>query len=281
MYRPAVSLHHGIKMMPKTGSPRPTHFLSIPILTPSSIPALRSSLQAFKADCPSSIIFNAPYDAILSQASAQLPPDDSSRTDLDRAIRPLGTLHVTLGAMRLETEERLKKAVSLLESLDLQSLLTATAAGSLNPNAASADMRITLKGLFSMHKSTKTNILYVSTSDSDTNSDMTTTDTGRFEHFCQSLHRIFQDEGLILPSKRPLILHVTVFNTVYLRPKSPIPSTWKHNCTVNATEMLRKWDSTVWGEVDIEAVQICQMGATKVDGELGEAYSVVAERKIR
>ncbi|PGH27284.1 hypothetical protein AJ80_00994 [Polytolypa hystricis UAMH7299] len=100
----------------KDKKPRLTHFLCLPLINQTSIPQLVSSLAGFKASMPL-IPPNVPAHVA---AAAQLP--DVPLVP-DGAFRPLGTLHLTLGVMRLPTRERLDEALNFLQSLDLESML--------------------------------------------------------------------------------------------------------------------------------------------------------------
>ncbi|KAI9367794.1 AKAP7 2'5' RNA ligase-like domain-containing protein [Aspergillus egyptiacus] len=92
-----------------------THFLCLPLVNEVSLPQLESSLAAFKASIPS--FSHAKQNQDESQAQPQQPliPDD--------AIRPLGTLHLTLGVMSLPTAERLEEALLFFHSLDLVAMM--------------------------------------------------------------------------------------------------------------------------------------------------------------
>lgn len=67
-------------------SKRPTHFLCLPLITPSSRPHLSASIAAFNTD-------------------ATTHPSHGGLGFPQSALRPLGTLHLTLGVMSL-TEDR-------------------------------------------------------------------------------------------------------------------------------------------------------------------------------
>ncbi|KAJ5054158.1 uncharacterized protein L3040_000440 [Drepanopeziza brunnea f. sp. 'multigermtubi'] len=93
-------------MPPKPPSARLTHFLCIPLVTAASKPQLQSALSAF-----------------TSKASS---PNDPLARIPEKAIRPLGTLHLTLGVMSLLTPERIEAALAVLRTLNLQEILAAT-----------------------------------------------------------------------------------------------------------------------------------------------------------
>ncbi|KAK1138588.1 hypothetical protein N8T08_002382 [Aspergillus melleus] len=98
----------------KEKRPQLTHFLCLPLVNSTSLPQLESSLAAFKADIPPA---TTPHHA---QPQAQ---DPTQPLIPDAAIRPVGTLHLTLGVMSLPSKERLDAAIHLLQSLDLVALV--------------------------------------------------------------------------------------------------------------------------------------------------------------
>jgi activating signal cointegrator complex subunit 1 len=121
--------------------------------------------------------------------------------------------------MSLLTEERVQGAISLLKSLGLRDLLSSSApAGresiqanvNLDKNGKEKEresgLQITLKGLESMHALTKTSVLYTSPLD----------ENGYLRSFCQKLKDAFSEAGFLVEDKRPLLLHATLVNTVYV-----------------------------------------------------------------
>ena len=91
-----------------------THFLCLPLVNSTSLPQLESSIATFRAECPPVPV------ADLQDASKQ----DASRAIIpEGALRPLGTLHLTLGVMSLSTKERLEDALRFFQSLDLAGLM--------------------------------------------------------------------------------------------------------------------------------------------------------------
>lgn len=97
---------------PKPKSPPLTHFLCLPLVNSVSLPQLESSLASFKASIPPA--FPSKSEQREQQQGALIP---------DAAIRPVGTLHLTLGVMSLPTPERLEEAMRFFHSLDLAALL--------------------------------------------------------------------------------------------------------------------------------------------------------------
>lgn len=148
-----------------------------------------------------------------------------------KAIRPVGTLHCTLGVMSLD-KDKFARVADLLASLDLLAMLRDAARQAQQNVQATATsdsgkdhdtvppLHVELKGLVSMHPPKSTSILYCSPSDP----------TGRLYHFCQALREVFLKNGFLEEAARPLILHATIVNTVYAkgrkrngRPAAPKP----------------------------------------------------------
>lgn len=80
---------------------------------------------------------------------------------------------------------------------------------------------------------------------------------------CQSLRELFLHANLLVPESRPLLLHATVFNTLYCAKK---PEKGKK---INAKALMEKWEQGSWvGDMKVGRVAIWEMGA-KVDVEDG------------
>jgi activating signal cointegrator complex subunit 1 len=238
--------------------PAPTHFLCIPLITGLSRRQLSASLGSFKADVTSPESFAVP----------------------EQAIRPLGTLHLTLGVMSFPNGEGLDKAVALLRAIVPRQVFAR--ANSSAPGAAEACAQhasatlehgaapwplvsLTLKGLHSTHTPSQASALYAAPEDHD----------GSFFRFCEELRRTFQEAGLMADENRPLLLHATVINTIYMKGKSR--SRPRDRLTLDARGMMDRYDDYVWmADVPLEKIAICRMGAKKLsDGD--EAYEVEAE----
>ncbi|KAI0882518.1 kinase A anchor protein [Annulohypoxylon maeteangense] len=231
--------------------PSPTHFLCIPLVTRASRHQLSASLSAFSAD-------------VTSPDSFAIP---------EQAVRPLGTLHLTIGVMSFPKDEGLEKAVALLKTLVPRSILTsikvaeATSAGMTKEPSGSPPplLSLTLRGLHSMQPSaSKTSVLYASPSDTE----------GTLQRFCEDLRSTFQEAGLMAVENRPLLLHATILNTVYVKGRK---KGRKEKLLIDACGILDRYDDFVWMEdVPVEKIAICRMGAKKQeDGD--EAYEIEAE----
>jgi len=93
------------------------------------------------------------------------------------------------------------------------------------------------------------------------------------------------DAGLLIPDDRPLKLHATVVNTIYVKgrrsrggkggKKSSAP------LRIDATALLERYRDYVWAEdIVLDRIAICEMGAKKILDDrgdvVGEEYREVA-----
>jgi len=248
-------------MPPRKAMPRPklTHFLCIPLITATSRPQLQTALQRFRQD-------------VINDKTPENPDGIP-----EKALRPLGSLHLTLGVMSLLTQERVDTALSLLRSLNTQELLgppTASAAKSHNSGSTTemkegspvdeeTPLSVTLQGLSSMHDPSKTSIMYVSPVDPN----------GRLLAFCNRLKEVFSSANLLVPDDRQLLLHATIVNTIYVPGIHRKCSGSGHGksrtkLTLDAREIMERFESVEWmKDVKIEKIAICRMGAKKVVDE--------------
>lgn len=111
--------------LPKQQSrhPRPekrpplTHFLCLPLVNSTSISQLESSILAFKEAHPT------PFVADSTQGRGRAGDNVPKPLVPEGSIRPLGTLHLTIGVMSLPSKERFDEAVAFFQSLDLTNLM--------------------------------------------------------------------------------------------------------------------------------------------------------------
>ncbi|OCK74452.1 hypothetical protein K432DRAFT_386798 [Lepidopterella palustris CBS 459.81] len=97
-----------------------THFLCLPLVTESSRPQLESSLKQFKDDV-------AREGGVKVAARGKVEP-----ASLDgRAVRPVGTIHLTIGVMACQDAQMLRRAEKVLEELDLGKILTEVEKGEM------------------------------------------------------------------------------------------------------------------------------------------------------
>jgi activating signal cointegrator complex subunit 1 len=283
-------------MPPK--KPIPTHFLCIPLVTAHSRPQLAASLSAFRSDVASPV----PLGFGLA----------------DDAIRPLGTLHLTLGIFSFprggdpDGEAQLARAREVLAGLKLREIWKAVRGETPRMPGSGADTttnskeeregtergeqeeeerpKITLRGLASMQAPTQAAVLYAPPVDQ----------LGLLQAFCERVRDVFQEAELMVDEGRPLLLHATVVNTVYVKNKREWNSGKAGNnssssskkgkggrggnkwdrLVFDATGIIDRYEDQVWmQDVPVEKVAICRMGAKKVviDGQEDEAYEVEAE----
>ncbi|KAM3418861.1 hypothetical protein BST61_g4824 [Cercospora zeina] len=262
-----------------------THFLCMPLVTSDSRPQLDQALQAFREDVSLTSADSTP-------ASEQQQDDMPSPIIHPKAIRPTGSLHLTLGVMSLPPEQ-LARAIECLNKLDLPSLLTSVA------SATTQGIKIALQGLQSMHAPEKTSILYAEPVDS----------TNRLYPLCLALQQAFKEEGLLVEDGRSLKLHATVVNTIYAKARRkrtqrtvsitsdgrvlsaspgelPESRSEGHGPTANAPlridsrTILARYKDHVWGSFELDRIAICEMGTKKItaaDGTIiDERYAKVA-----
>lgn len=245
--------------------PRLTHFLCLPLVTPASRPQLQANLQAFRNE--------------VTQPTARNPSGIP-----DRAVRPAGTLHLTLGVMSLLTPARVEAALTLLRSMDLRGSLLASRSrdagdgdkndkhdgdGDETESSRPAPLTITLRGLKTAHDPGKATGLYAPPVDDD----------GSLYAFCLGLRKAFQDAEIVVPDTRPLLLHATVLNTVYVEGRARDNRRGRApRLTVDASDILRQYETFEWmTDIRIEKVAICRMGAKPVRGGQDEEYVIEGE----
>ncbi|RDW62777.1 hypothetical protein BP5796_11079 [Coleophoma crateriformis] len=277
--------------MPPKATSRPplTHFLCLPLVTRDSKPQLQKSLEGFASE-------------ITQKADPATAPVGARIGVPGKAVRPVGTLHLTLGVMRLTTQTRVDEALTLLQSINVHELLgnfrlggkggDGAQKGDPNPAVSTEDagvqhqgpkhdsaaaeprkpttvhpLQISLRGLTPMHSPASTSILYTSP----------VCRTHDLPSLCQSLVSLFRAAGFMLPDARPLLLHATILNTIYV-PKvgqaSGRAGHGKHKAklTIDATDVLERFAEHVWMEdCVLQKVAICRMGA-KVMEDGGEEY---------
>lgn len=297
----------GHRKPPAEKKPPLTHFLCIPLVTPASRPHLEQSLQAFR----SQVCRTANDVGYGTTAVQQSTPEDTLRIVPPKAIRPVGALHLTLGVMSLSAPQ-LREAIESLENLDLRSMLREAASSPNDPepsqdekpagqsnSQAVAPIKVSLKGLTSMHAKHSTSILYMDPQDP----------SNRLYSFCLALEKKFSDAGFLLDQNRDLKLHATVVNMTYAkeRKRRPPPRAQAAGASINnpaandsqddgseghgpnaktpfkidATRILDKFEEFAWAEdVVLDRLAICEMGAKKRfddDGRLvDESYTEVA-----
>ncbi|KAF2090267.1 hypothetical protein K490DRAFT_35063 [Saccharata proteae CBS 121410] len=188
-----------------------THFLCLPLVNAGSEPQLKEALKRFKDD------------VLSDRGSASGASEDSQMlARFEKAVRPVGTIHLTLGAMSMKDQERVREAVDLLKTLDLRAMMQEASQGTgsgvetdsgnqtqkdSQASSASIPPAVSLTGLHSMKPPHDTSMLYAYPSDP----------SNTLYPFCQALRNRFTEAGLVSPTDKPLRLHATVFNTIYAK----------------------------------------------------------------
>ncbi|KAL7948232.1 kinase A anchor protein [Trichoderma barbatum] len=238
----------------------PTHFLCIPLAGVQ----LATALAAFRADVTSAMSFGLPEDA----------------------VRPLGTLHLTLGVMSLK-RDGVEQAVDILRGLNLREMLAETRlakdanttastlalSGGTNggrPLSKANGLSLTIQGLHSIQSPDRAAVLYAPPSDPE----------GILYDFCKRLQKPFQEGGLMVDENRPLLLHATIINTIYVKNNSGGGGRGqrRERLTIDARDLLNRYDDYVWAEkMPVTRVALCRMGAKPIPGTDDAAYEVEAE----
>lgn len=172
------------KLPPKKEKRPPlTHFLCLPLVSETSLPLLENSLAEFKHSLLSS------RKAGGDHPSEWLPP-----LFPDSAIRPLGTVHLTLGVMSLTSPGRLHEAVEFLESLDVDKLLKEVQSEFLTfdkNDSLTQDFNkplcVSLESLGALPKAKAATVLYANPVDP----------TSRLHPFALKIRQAFVDAGFI------------------------------------------------------------------------------------
>ena len=262
--------------------PSLTHFLCIPLVTSASRLQLEKALRSFTdgAACDS------------------LGPNEGTTKIPNKAVRPIGTIHLTLGVMSLDTE-KLEAARSFLRNLAISTLIPQNVNFNHDKRASETPLAkdecydggsekqkaqqglasdpdlhsimVSMTGIQSMHEPKSTTILYAVPTDS----------SARLSPFCESLREAFIDADFLVPDSRPLKLHATLVNTIYVNGRSQRRQGGRHGkdkkagLKIDATELIEELKHFVWMEnVRLDRVSICEMGAKKAkrNGEEVEEY---------
>jgi hypothetical protein len=114
-----------------------THFLCVPLVTPSSRQQLERSLAHFREEVSSigrsaAMITTQSEESVeVSIKSAEGPAESAENKSRDvniqqipaAAVRPVGALHLTIGVMSLADPDKVNAAFQMLQELDLAALL--------------------------------------------------------------------------------------------------------------------------------------------------------------
>lgn len=226
--------------------PAPTHFLCMPLATAQSRPQLGRSLAAFRADVTG------------PDASAPIPPS---------ALRPVGTLHLTLGVFRFGRDDGddLARAAEVLATLR-----------GLGQGAAPS---VTLRGLAAMQTAPERATVLYATPVQEEGQGQGQGGRGALQVLGERARDVFVRAGLMGGEARPLVLHATLVNTGHVRGRRGRGG----RVTVDARGLLERYADAVWAEgVEVARLAICTMGARRVvvGGVEDAAYEVVAEVEL-
>lgn len=248
-----------------------THFLCLPLLTTTSIPQLQESLSRFKL-------------AVTRPNKVETRPGEDveasgSTTDVvipEKAFRPLGVLHLTLGVMSLRNEEKMNDAKDFLERLDLSQLLAESgrnvAASNQGKDGSRGDDNVQLPLDHPPSEPVETKATFLETlkravtppplSRPQVSAEPLTVSlqglqafpnprratvlhcpprdpTLRLHPFCLKLKQMFVEAGLMEPENRPLVLHATIVNTVYAKQDRRNEKRRMGSISFDATDILR------------------------------------------
>lgn len=188
--------------------PALTHFLCLPLVNHASLPQLEASIAAFTTAHPPVPV------ADPSSSQHQSTEQDALQAAIPQgAVRPVGTIHLTLGVMSLPTKERLNEALAFFQTLDLASLLREAErvayelrqkrAWKRRPNPAEATsfppapldsdqvhrpLSVSLESLHALPRAKAATVLHASPVDP----------TGRLYPFCVMLRDKFIEAGFML-----------------------------------------------------------------------------------
>lgn len=272
-------------------SARPTHFLCLPLVNKASLPALKTSLAKFLQDKAVQHVSNngqstgvSPPRSVREAPDSDIVPEKKDGSIYEaylpaRAIRPVETLHLTLGVMHLKDKARIEAASDFLKGMDVKHIFSrvkpametssADTISSLEaPKSTKAtSIKIYLKGLHSMQPSNKARVLYAEPFDP----------SDRVLAFCNAVRDRFIQAGYIMDEGRELKLHATIVNTIYA-PKVRQGSK-KRNLEFDARDLIDRWKNEIWAEIDLTKLAICEMGAKEdVDGVI--RYLEVAQTEL-
>ena len=268
----------------------PTHFICLPLCTPASLPKLVLSLQAFKkrAETLLCVDVDEPGDGAKAEDGSTKPVEvkevsqsrDSNAESfnrrhariIDKMFRPPGALHFTLGVMNLEDSERMNRTKQLLQNLDIESIFAQL--GSNDPDFGSnplAPFKTSLESLHALPSKTNTRVLYTAPPE--------TASTLQLQAMSEALREPFIEAGLLDDEKRPLLLHATIFNTIYGSGRGKRKGGRKEK--LQTSQLISDMSAfTFADEIRIDRVALCPMGAKPVEDEEGLKYVELVTRML-
>lgn len=170
--------------------------------------------------------------------------------------------------MNLSDPTSLQVARDVLRRCELGSYLANARRGTVTEEKTQeGGLRVTLKGLQALRDPARTTVVYIPPLDP----------SGTLYAFCERVRNDFRAAGLMAADERPLLLHATVVNTIYVPGQRKVRGS-SGKLEIDARGMIDGYDGCVWLEdMDVEGVRLCEMGAKKVEGGEDERYAVVDE----
>lgn len=232
-----------------------THFLCVPLINAASRPRFEASLRKFNEDLSA-------YPATAQLANSQV-------------VRPVGSLHLTLGVMSLASPGRVRAAMEFLSSLDIEGIIRDVTSTLDRPQTTQCNrdlcIRMSIQGLEARPPANRTSVLWVPISHP------------LLMQVCLRLRKLFQDAGYMMAETRPLKLHATVLNTIYSKGRQH--NNGRARLCIDARNIVQDMGDRMWAEhITLDRVALCEMGTQPVKDRNGraidEAYKEVAAKRL-
>jgi activating signal cointegrator complex subunit 1 len=181
---PATTMAANDMQPKKEKRPPLTHFLCLPLVSETSLPLLENSITKFK------------HNLLLSRkAGGDDPSEWLPSLFPDSAIRPLGTVHLTLGVMSLTSPTRIAEAGEFLKSLNVDEMLQEVQSELTGPDTnesptpviSNQPISVSLEALGSLPKAKAATVLYATPVDP----------TSRLHPFAVKIRQAFVEAGFI------------------------------------------------------------------------------------
>lgn len=179
------------------------------------------------------------------------------------AMRPVGSLHLTLDVLHLPDPSVIARAQQALAALPISEFLRLGADTQADNRADSQAIVVELRSLKAMGNPYSTSVLYAEPFDP----------TGRLPRLARAVVDHFTSAGMLRPKRKAVRLHATFWNSKYIAPRHA--TSWDK---VDARGVFRRYKDHVWADdVVVDRVALCEMGARKVYGQEGEVVDEVYE----
>ncbi|CAD0084485.1 unnamed protein product [Aureobasidium vineae] len=203
--------------MRKNVSKKPslTHFLCVPLVNSVSQPQLEASIGKFKEHV----------------CSAVMSLDEGKLAEATTLLQSLNLNKLLYEAKATTSTELCSPTSPDTQTPDHAPTTSSDTNQNVIRDLSNDPLTISLESLEPMQSPSKTSILYIRPEDP----------TNRLQILCQALRKTFTDAGLLISDTRPLRLHATLVNTIYVKGrkkgKKPKPETIKpKEDETNATE---------------------------------------------